>query len=87
MLWAFLSAIPLKPDLERQLKTTTTIRDRIQLYTQNGIWYSALTELAKLRLAEPKNATLNNEWASLLKKIDLENLSQKPLVGEVKIKQ
>ncbi|MFN6488183.1 DUF928 domain-containing protein [Nostoc sp. DedQUE02] len=51
------------------------------------MWYSALTELAKLRLAEPKKATLDNEWASLLRNLDLENLSQKPLVGEVKIKQ
>ncbi|MEH2051441.1 DUF928 domain-containing protein [Nostoc sp.] len=79
--------IALKSDLEKQLKTATTIRERIQLYTQNGIWYSALTELAKLRLAESKNATLDNEWTSLLRNIDLENLSQKPLVGEVKIKQ
>lgn len=79
--------IALKSDLERQLKTATTIGDRIQIYTQNGIWYLAMTELAKLRLAEPKNATLDNEWASLLRNIDLEDLSQKPLVGEVKIKQ
>jgi Domain of Unknown Function (DUF928) len=79
--------IALNSKLERQLKTAITIGDRIQLYTQNGIWYSALTELAKLRLAEPKNAPLDNEWASLLRNIELENLSQKPLVGEVKIKQ
>lgn len=79
--------IALTPNLERQLKAATTLRDRIQLYTQNGIWYSALTELAKLRLAEPKNATLDNEWASLLRNVELENLVKKPLVGEVKIKQ
>ncbi len=79
--------IALTSDLERQLKTATTIGDRIQLYTQNGIWYSALTELAKLRLTEPKNAALDNEWANLLQNVDLENLAQKPLVGEVKIQQ
>ncbi|MEH1771023.1 DUF928 domain-containing protein [Nostoc sp.] len=79
--------IALKSDLKRQLKTATTIRDRIQLYTKNGIWYSALTELAKLRLTEPQNTTLDNEWASLLRNIELEKLSQKPFVGEVKIKQ
>ena len=78
--------IALTSNLERQLKTATTEGDRIQLYTQNGIWYSALTELGKLRLAEPKNATLDNEWANLLKNVELENLAQKPLVGEVKIK-
>ncbi|MEH2071569.1 MAG: DUF928 domain-containing protein [Nostoc sp.] len=79
--------IALTSNLERQLKTAITESDRIQLYTQNGIWYSALTELAKLRLTEPKNATLDNEWAKLLKNVELENLAQKPLVGQVKIKQ
>ncbi|MFN6463914.1 MAG: DUF928 domain-containing protein [Nostoc sp. DedVER02] len=79
--------IALTSNLERQLKATNTVGDRIQLYTQNDIWYSALAELAKLRITEPQNAALNNEWISLLRDIELENLAQKPLVGEVKIKQ
>ncbi|GAA6614783.1 DUF928 domain-containing protein [Scytonema sp. NUACC26] len=77
----------LTPNLERQLKAATTPSDRIKIYIQNDIWYSALTELAKLRLTEPKNTALYNEWANLLRSVGLENLVQKPLVGEVKIKQ
>lgn len=84
---AWVQRVALTSNLERHLKTAITEGDRIQLYTQNDIWYSALTELAKLRLAKPKNATLDNEWANLLQSVDLENLAQKPFVGEVKIKQ
>lgn len=79
--------VALKPELERQLQTVATPRERIALYAQNGIWYSALSELAKLRLAEPQNATLNNDWANLLRDVGLENLTQKPISGEVNVQQ
>lgn len=76
-----------KPELARQLQTVTTPRERIALYAQNGIWYSAVSELAKLRLAEPQNATLNNDWANLLRGVGLENLAQKPILAEVNVQQ
>ncbi len=74
----------LKPDLERLLQADSNARSRIAMYAQNGIWYSALTELAKLRFAEPKNTVFINDWANLLRDVGLENLAQEPIVGEVK---
>lgn len=74
----------LKPELERPLSANTTPRSRIAIYAQNGIWYSALNELAKLRIAEPKNTVFINDWASLLQDVGLDNLAQQPIVGEVK---
>lgn len=74
----------LKPELERLLQAATTERSRIAIYAQNGIWYSALNELAKLRIAEPKNTVFINDWANLLQDIGLEDLAQKPILGEVK---
>ncbi|HAZ50107.1 MAG TPA: hypothetical protein DDW76_04685 [Cyanobacteria bacterium UBA11369] len=79
--------VALKPELARQLQTVTTPRERIALYAQNGIWYSALSELAKLRRSEPQNATLNNDWANLLRDVGLGNLAQKPILGEVNVQQ
>jgi Domain of Unknown Function (DUF928) len=79
--------VALKPELERQLQTANTPRERIALYAQNGIWYSALTELAKLRLAEPQNATVNNDWANLLRDVGLENIAEKSISGEVNLQQ
>jgi len=74
----------LKPDFERLLQAANDKRSRIAIYAQNGIWYSALTELAKLRFAEPKNTVFINDWANLLRDVGLENLAQEPIVGEVK---
>jgi Domain of Unknown Function (DUF928) len=79
--------VALKPELERQLQTATTPRERIAIYAQNGIWYSALNELAKLRRGEPQNATVDSDWANLLRDVGLENIAQKPISGEVNLQQ
>jgi len=75
--------IPLKPELASLLKSATTPRQRIAIYAENGIWYSALSELANLRLAEPKNPIFANDWANLLQDIGLADLASKPIVAEV----
>ncbi|MCX7596650.1 MAG: DUF928 domain-containing protein [Fischerella sp.] len=77
--------VAIKPDLEYKLKSVTTPRQRIALYAEHGIWYSALSELAKLRLSEPRNPIINNDWTLLLQDVDLEDLNSQPLIGEVKI--
>lgn len=79
--------VTLKPELARQLQTVTTPRERIALYAQNGIWYSALSELAKLRRGEPQNATVDSDWANLLRDVGLENIAQQPILGEVSVQQ
>jgi hypothetical protein len=79
--------VTLKPQIENQLKVATAPLSRITIYSQNAIWHSAITELAKLRLAEPQNPTVKDNWADLLTSLDLENLAQEPILGEVKIKK
>ena len=75
--------IVLQPQQEKQLSTVTSLRDRVAFYAQNGIWYSALTELAKLRLSNPENKTFVRYWLQLLNYLDLQDLSNKPLIGKV----
>lgn len=84
---SWVQRVALKPELEKQLQTANSPRKRIEFYAQNGIWYSALTELAKLRVTEPQNANFNNDWASLLRDVGLENLVQKPVFGEVDLQK
>lgn len=76
--------VVVKPDLEQLLKAAVSARSRVAIYAENGIWYSALTELAKLRQSEPKNTVFANDWANLLRDVGLENLAQKPIVQQVK---
>ena len=74
--------VAINPTLENQLKAAKS-QDYIA-YAENGIWYDALTKLAELRLSDPQNATLSENWAALLKSVGLEELAKEPLLGSVK---
>ncbi|MEC4816729.1 MAG: DUF928 domain-containing protein [Scytonema sp. PMC 1069.18] len=81
--YGWLQHISPPPQLENRLKKTTVPRERIALYAQNGIWYTTLTDLAKLRLANPTNPTINQDWANLLHDIGLDYLTKEPIVGSL----
>jgi hypothetical protein len=70
--------VSLSPTLARQLEVATP-QQRLRIYAANGIWYEALTTLGKLRLAAPKDATLNAHWAELLQSVGLGDIASKPL--------
>lgn len=71
------------PALERQLQAAKSREDVV--YAANGIWYDALNYLAQLRLKNPSNSMLANDWTNLLsaKGVGLTQFSPVPLVGEV----
>ncbi|HBB33488.1 MAG TPA: hypothetical protein DDZ80_11255 [Cyanobacteria bacterium UBA8803] len=75
--------VELTPVLDQQLKATSP--QNYLVYADNLIWYDAIANLAKLRLQNPSNSTLEQDWDSLLKLkgIALEQLDQEPLVGSV----
>ncbi len=75
--WIQRSAI--NPTLISQLHKATP-RQRIALYAANGIWYNALTTLAELRSANPQDATLSQEWVSLLHSVGLDAIAREPLI-------
>lgn len=65
--------------LASQLQKATP-RESIALYAANGYWYDALTTLAELRSANPRDATLSNDWVSLLHSVKLDAIAQEPIV-------
>jgi hypothetical protein len=65
-------------DLMSQLKAANP-REKALLYAKEGVWYEALTTLAELRRTHPRDATLANDWASLLRAVDLEDIADKPI--------
>jgi Domain of Unknown Function (DUF928) len=60
------------PNLDRQLRSTTP-RERAILYAEQGIWYEALSELAKSRR--------DRDWTSLLRSVGLERFAEEPLIS------
>ncbi|AFY58580.1 protein of unknown function (DUF928) [Rivularia sp. PCC 7116] len=74
--------VALQPQQQTQLNRFTPSQ-RIAFYAQNGIWYSALTESAKLRLSNFQNKDLAKDWMQLLRNVGLQDISNKPIVGNI----
>ncbi|MEO1377916.1 MAG: DUF928 domain-containing protein [Cyanobacteria bacterium J06635_10] len=75
--------VALQPLQKKQLSAATSPRQLVAFYAQNGIWYSALTELAKLRQENPGNRIFARDWLQLLRDIGLQELSNMPIVGNI----
>lgn len=74
----WIQPVALSSTLANRLKKVNP-QQRVALYAANGIWYDALTLLAELRTANPKDAKLLNDWVSLLNSVGLEAIAQKPI--------
>ncbi|MCA1994661.1 MAG: DUF928 domain-containing protein [Coleofasciculus sp. S288] len=73
--------IPLNSTLQTQLESVSTPSERVSLYAQNGLWYEALTSLAQLRRNNLQNSTLQADWSSLLKSMNLNDIASEPLTS------
>jgi Domain of Unknown Function (DUF928) len=80
----WIQRVVLRSQQQQQLDAATSPRQRIAFYAENGIWYSALTELAKLRQTNPQNQeVLARDWSQLLRSIGLHELSNIPFSGNI----
>jgi hypothetical protein len=62
-------------------------RERAALYAANGIWYNSLAILAQLRRQRPTDAALKTDWQNLLGSVNLGNISQEALLGELEVER
>jgi len=53
--------------------------DKAKLYGTNGIWYDAVTTLARSRKQEPTNTLLQSAWSDLLNQAGLGEIASQPL--------
>ncbi|NEQ09210.1 MAG: DUF928 domain-containing protein [Moorea sp. SIO4E2] len=71
--------VSISSDLEKQLEDKNP-RKRIAVYAKQGLWFDALTTLAEMRLANPQDKSLDQDWMELLQQVGLEEIDSKPLV-------
>ncbi|MBR8829824.1 MAG: DUF928 domain-containing protein [Chlorogloea purpurea SAG 13.99] len=53
---------------------------RLEIYYNNGLWFDYLTQLTFLKLQQPDNTSLSEQWRDLLKVVGLENIDDKKLL-------
>jgi hypothetical protein len=73
--------VELAPQLAQQLNVAPTVRDRIALLAQQGIWHDALTELIAMRQDAPNNATVQQDWEQFLGSVGLSAIVNAPLTA------
>lgn len=56
------------------------LNERPDVYAQEGIWIDALSTLAQLRVANPNDLELQEEWTSLLDSVGLKEIATTPIM-------
>ncbi|MDZ7961272.1 MAG: DUF928 domain-containing protein [Aulosira sp. DedQUE10] len=64
----------------QQLETAVDLQQKVAIYAQEGIWFDSLTMLAQLRQKNPYDASVAEDWQSLLRSVNLDNVTTAPLV-------
>ncbi|MBD0264200.1 MAG: DUF928 domain-containing protein [Tolypothrix sp. Co-bin9] len=65
----------------QQLSAAGDTQQKIIIYAKEGIWFDALTMLAQIRLSNYNDASIKEDWQSLLQSVNLGNISTAPLVN------
>lgn len=70
------------PNLVAELRNAS-LRDRAAIYAEAGIWYDCLNSLAQLYRSAPNDSAIASDWADLLESVELDTISQKPLISAI----
>jgi hypothetical protein len=65
----------------QQLEAAVDPGQKATIYAANGVWFDSLTILAQLRQKNPKDASVAEDWQSLLRSVNLDNVATAPLVN------
>lgn len=71
--------VELASNLQTQLDDATAL-EMASIYASNGIWQNAVTVLGELYRESPENTMFRDNWSSLLTSVDLESISEQPLL-------
>ena len=68
--------------LQTKLTSATSIKEKIHLYANEGLWYEAITTLIESRRCQPIDKDLKKYWSDLLSDsdVELEDLISEPLI-------
>ncbi len=75
----YIYRINLDPGVTEQLNAASDRQQKSTIYAQFGIWFDALNMLAQTRQSS-QDASVMEDWQSLLRSVNLDNISTAPLV-------
>lgn len=70
----------IEPDAELTVELDQTeMRDRPQVYAEQGIWQDTIATLAALRYENPDDTAIASDWESLFRSVNLADYADAPL--------
>ena len=75
----WIERVELNPVINSQLESAQPL-ERVSIYAENGLWYDTLTNLDYLGQTEPANQAIAAIWTDLLQQVNLDEISQEPVV-------
>lgn len=76
----WMQRVALEPQIGDRLAAATTLRQKIDIYAKNGIWYDTVADLAQMRVQNPGNEELEADWQQLLQSVGLADIQSEPVV-------
>jgi hypothetical protein len=58
-------------ELKKQLALTTTLRQKLEIYSREGIWQEAISSLIELKQQIPQEPDFSNDWQTFLNSVGL----------------
>ena len=79
----YIERVSINSNLKNQLERVNTLRERILLFAEHGLWYDALTLLGEERRKKPKDVQVAKDWQDLLQspKVELQEIVLEPIVS------
>ncbi|OKH51641.1 hypothetical protein NIES2101_17900 [Calothrix sp. HK-06] len=75
---SLVQVVPPSAELKRHLQTATE-REKVSIYAKLGYWQDAITTLGELRRQSQNDATLIEDWKTLLNSVNLESIAAEPI--------
>jgi hypothetical protein len=76
---SWVERVALDPTVASQINQATP-SEKSALYAEAGIWQDTLSSLAELRLSNPNDQSVAQDWASLMQSVNLQDFANKPVV-------
>ncbi len=73
--------INLESRVRSELQAAADNRQKILVYTKEGIWFDALNLLAQISKSSPQDVSIKEDWQTLLKSVGLDRIATAPFLN------
>lgn len=79
-IFGWVKRVNLSTQVAEQLSKAKTAREKARIYANHGYWFDTLKTILDLRINEPENLSVVDDWMSLMQSVNLPLLINQPII-------